>query len=451
LIAKHFIDMRVDCVQQHSAIATMQRRSRIAFRYRKIGALYSASALRLLIVMFIAPLSFADALDTPATADTLKPPAATAETVVWSSDPTVVDPALIEAIARLANSSAESASNADAPAPLPPEGSKDLAMSPGATFAAPKSLQSFALQSRELVDVEFVANGALSILISAPAAAAPGLYHWAATAHQPKKICDITAPSFFSFDRRVVIERINSAPSRIRTYRPHDCSRIADFEVTGRVLDIDARGDRIAAAVRLSATQIELQLFDTNGALLATAPIGRNVEMGFSPDGRMILNFDLSDAGARAWSVPKLIDVSLPRWLSDTEVTFVPGSNFVKRYEAGTLTISRWPIGTTLHSVKANRALRLRQLSANGHIGILHEYLRGADRLDWIDFTTGLKTPLAAGSIDNAALSPDLGWAAWTVRKGTTSEVWVQRAAAPIPSPAALRAQPQLSVTKQAR
>ncbi len=410
-------------------------------------ALFSKNALRLLITSLFAPLSFANA-NAPDVPDV---PVKAAEVIVWSTDPTVVDSTLIEAIERFKTSLIEPALNTEAETSLPPENSKDVAMSPGATFASPKSLQSFALQSRELVDVEFAANGALSVLVSAPGAAAPGLYHWATTASQPKKICDITAPSFFSFDRQVVIERINSAPSRIRIYNPHDCTRIADFEVTGRVLDVDARGDRIAAAVRLSATQIELQLFNTNGALLATTPIGRNVEMGFSPDGRMILNFDLSDTGARAWSVPKLTDVSLPRWLSDTEVTFVPGSNFVKRYEAGKLTISRWPVGTTLHSVNASRALRLRQLSANGHIGMLHEYVRGADRLDWIDFTTGLKTPLAAGSIDNAALSPDLGWAAWTLRKGTSSEVWVQRAVAPAPSAIAASPPMRRSVTKQMR
>jgi hypothetical protein len=415
LISQPSSDAHVDCAQQGNFAVMFLNFCCHALSYRNA---YALCLLATVLMMLPQHALSHDATTTPAPA------------VIWSIDPTVVDVALIEAIARFTALSVVT-EHVDELAPTPALIERDLAMSPGATFMSPKSLQSFALQSRELVDVEFASSGALSILVSAPGAAAPGLYSWAVTSISPKKLCDIAAPSFFSFDRKVVIERHRGSPSRIRTYDPLDCNRIADFEVMGRVLDVDAQGDRIAAAVRLSESQIALQLFDISGALLATAPIGRNVEMGFSPDGRMILNFDLSDAGPRAWSVPKLTNVSLPRWLSDAEVTFVPGSNFVKRYDAGKLTISRWPLGTALHSVKAGRNLRLRQLSANGNIGILHEYARGSDRLDWIDFSTGLKTPLAAGSIDNAALSSDVRWAAWTLRKGATSEVWVQRAIAP--------------------
>jgi hypothetical protein len=354
--------------------------------------------------------------------------------VIWSTDPTVVDIELIEVIAKFAAAQQQpriEPAESDAPPPPVPFDTSAVAMMPSAMIASPKSLQSYAINSRELVDVEFANDGALTILVSAPGAGAPGLYRWPANASAPKKICDIAAPSFFSFDRKVIIERIRGTPSRVRLYSPHDCARIADFEIAGRVLDIDVYGDRVAAAVRLSETQIALHLLSVQGAVLASAPIGRNVEMGFSPDGLMILNFDLSDSGARAWSVPKLADVNLPRWLSESEVTFVPGSKFVKRYAAGNLSIARWPAGSAVHAVTAGRNVRLRQLSTSGRVGIVHEYAQGADRLDWIDFANGLKTPLAAGSIDNAALSPDLNWAAWTLRRGTSSEVWVQRALAP--------------------
>ena len=351
----------------------------------------------------------------------------------WSDDPTIVDPELMSAIkAFIAASRAE----ADEPPPPAADPGVDLSMLSGGSTLKSAPLQSFFIDARELVDVEFAPDGALSILVSAPGTAAPGLYRWPVGSAALTKLCDIAAPSFFSFDRKVVIERVRGTPSRVRVFSPHDCRLITDVEVEGRALDVDAdlRGQHIAVATRLSEKQIALQLYDLRGTQLATAPIGRNVEMGFSPDGRMIVNFDLSDAGARAWSVPKLADVTLPRWLSAAEATFVPGSNFVKRYDAGKLSITRWPMGTTLHSIKTSRSLRLRQLSHDGSIGIVHEYLRGADRLDWINFATGQRSALAAGSIDNAALSPDLQWAAWTLRKGATRQVWVQRARTPVPA-----------------
>jgi hypothetical protein len=296
------------------------------------------------------------------------------------------------------------------------------------------NVETATFMSRELVDVEFQSDRSLSILVSVPGTSAPGLYRWATDRAQPVKLCDIQSPSFFSFDRRVVIERERGAKSRIRLYAPHDCRMLAEVEITGRVLDVDVRGRYIAAAVRLADKQIALQLFHTDGRLISTTSIGRNVEMGFSPDGSMLVNFDLSDVGLQAWRVPKLTNILLPHWLYDGDVTFVPGARFVKRYRDDSLVVARWPIGTTLHTLSASRALRLRQLSADGRFGVAHELLNGVEELQWIDFKLGTRNVLAKGTIDNAAMSRDLVQAAWSLRQsGGTGEhrVWVQRRSAP--------------------
>jgi hypothetical protein len=316
--------------------------------------------------------------------------------------------------------------------------------------------------SRELVDVEFQSDHSLAILVSVPGAAAPGLYRWEASDAQPKKLCDIQSPSFFSFDRRVVIERERGANSRIRLYAPHDCRMLADVEIVGRVLDVDVRGRFLAAAVRLADRQIALQLFHTDGRLISTASIGRNVEMGFSPDGSMLVNFDLSDVGLQAWRVPKLSNVLLPHWLYDGDVTFVPGSRFVKRYQDDSLIVTRWPIGNTLYTLPASRALRLRQLSADGRFGVAHELLNGIEELQWIDFKQSTRIVLAKGTIDNAAISADLRQAAWSLRQGGNEHrVWVQRRSAPRAngeppaappletSPAAVLAAPDVVITTE--
>jgi hypothetical protein len=299
-------------------------------------------------------------------------------------------------------------------------------------------LQTAAFVSRELVDVEYQRDDSLAILISVPGAVSPGLYRWGVDEVAPKKLCDLASPTFFSFDRNVVIERERGARSRIRLYAPHDCRLLAELDIEGRVLDIDVRGRYVAAAVRLADKQIALQLFTTSGELLTTTSVGRNVEMGFSPDGRLLVNFDLSDVGLQAWRVPQLTNVLLPEWLRTGDVTFVPGSRFVKRYDNELLTIARWPIGTALYTLPTSRALRLRQLSGDGRFGIAHEL--GSDRADnaealqWIDFKTRVRTLLASGSIDNATISRDVSHAAWSLRlSGSEHRVLVQRKRLPPP------------------
>lgn len=304
--------------------------------------------------------------------------------------------------------------------------------------SAPNTPQSAMFLSRELVDVEYQSDNSVAILVSVPGAVSPGLYRWAADRANPKKLCELNAPAFFSFDRRIIIERERGARSRLRLYAAHDCRMLADIAIDGRVLDIDARGRFVAAAVRLADRQLALQLFTVDGLLLATTSIGRNVEMGFSPDGQLLLNFDLSDRGLQAWRLPRLDSVSPPLWMQYGDVTFVPGSLYVKRYLDDQLVIARWPIGTARFSLPASRALRLRQVSASGRFGIAHELTSDrsdhAEELQWIDFKTRLRTVLARGTIDNAAFARDLSQAAWSLRlPGGEHRVLVQRNTLPPP------------------
>jgi hypothetical protein len=313
-----------------------------------------------------------------------------------------------------------------------PRANTSASSAPVSAVAGTTSLDSAAFVSRELVDVEFQADQSLAILLSVPGTVAPGLYRWDLNDVQPRKLCDINAPSFFSFDRNVIIERERGASSRVRLYSPSDCRLLTTIDIAGNVLDVDVRDRYLAAAVRLAEKQIALQLFSLDGQLLSTTGIGRNVEMGFAPDGAMLVNFDLSDVGLQAWRVPRLTNILLPHWLHDAHVTFVPGSRYVKRYRDDTLSIARWPIGTPVHTMPASRTLRLRQLSIDGRYGVAHELVRGAEELQWIDFKDHVRTVLARGSIDNAAMSRDLRHAAWSLRlQGSEQRVLVQRRLAP--------------------
>lgn len=288
------------------------------------------------------------------------------------------------------------------------------------------------VSSRELVDLEFASDQSLRILVSAPGAAAPGLYRWRTDAAKPTLLCHISGPTTFSFDRTQVIERISGDASMVRIYNPFNCRKLATIRVDGRALDTDARGRHLAVAVRLSDGKHELRLYSRRGRLIARTSVGRNVEMGFAPDGRSLVNFDLSDRGAAIWRVPSLAPVAPPVWLGDAENTFVPGSSFVKRYGDDTLSVLRWPSGKVIHAVPASRSVRLRELSASGRYGALHERRDVGESLDWMDFATRRRVALTTGSIDHATINAAGNAVAWSLRDADdNNQVHIQRASIP--------------------
>ena len=288
------------------------------------------------------------------------------------------------------------------------------------------------INSRELVDVEFSAGESLIILVSSPHAAVPGIYQWRRDADAPTLLCAIAAPTSFSFDRKTIIERVAGAVPELRFYEPSSCRMINRIKVQADIVDADIRGKRVAVAVRLPDATQELRVYgrpnkrEKEGTVLARSVIGRNVEMGFAPDGASIVNFDLSDGGATAWRVPTLASLTLPVWMTEGETTFVPGSRFVKRYARGAMSVARWPSGTPVYTMKAERTVRLRQLSATGRYGALHSFsaLNTANQsLDWIDFATQKKVHIASGSIDNAALNASGSRVAWVLRSSEQTDV----------------------------
>ncbi len=283
------------------------------------------------------------------------------------------------------------------------------------------------INARELVDLQFASDDSLIILLSAPNAVEPGIYRWQRDAVAPALLCRIASPTSFSFDRKTIIERVAGAAPELRLYSPLNCRLLDRIKIDGDVLDADVRGKLVAVALRLPDRTTELRVHTTSAtrAKNVTAPtravIGRNVEMGFAPDGRSIVNFDLSDSGAAAWRVPSLAPATLPPWMAEGETTFVPGSTFVKRYLKGSMSVARWPGGSAVYAMASPRSVRLRQLSATGRYGALHsaDALDGAGQsLDWIDFATQKRVRLATGSIDNAAIHAAGKRVAWALRSG---------------------------------
>lgn len=312
----------------------------------------------------------------------------------------------------------------------------------------------FAVTSRELVDVQFTANGDARVLLSAPGAPAPGLYAWSPRAAAPTPLCTLAAPAAFSFDRRRVIERQYGAPAQVRVYDVEHCRLLARVPVAdGVAVDADASRRYIAVAVRHADGTRRLRLHNFRGRLLASTPVSANVEIGFAADGRSLLNFDLgdrSDDRSGAWTLPELAVATLPAWATGGEASFVPGTGFVKRYQDEALALLRWPDGRAMHTVAAGATTRLRALSASGRFGLLHERRDSEEALDWMDFATGKRLSVvraAAGSIDHAALSADGRQLIWAQRSpdGSEHRVALRRSGIgqlPVASPAAAATPP---------
>ena len=284
--------------------------------------------------------------------------------------------------------------------------------------------------SRELVDLQFAADNSLIILVSAPGATEPGIYRWRRGEAEPKLLCHLASPVSFSFDRKSVVERVAEPAPELRIYDASTCAPRSRIPVDGAVLDADARGKLVAAAFRLPDHSRVLRLYTMNGRALASTAIGANVEIGFTSDGRSLLNFDLNDGGLRAWQLPTLADQPLPRWLGVGELTFVPGSPLVKRYVNDTLTLHRWPGGAPVFAMALSRAPRIRQLSASGRYGLAHVKNGDGEALEWLDFPGKRRVRLAVGSVDHAAINGAGNRVAWTSRtlhsEGTAHAVQVQ-------------------------
>ncbi len=289
------------------------------------------------------------------------------------------------------------------------------------SLAFVSAINAWTISSRELVDVEFSADGALLVLVSAPGSDEPGLYRWLPDSNRIQLICRIASPAAFSFDRKTIIERNGSESSQLNFYSADTCARTGTLPIDGRVLDVDSRGHQVAVAVRSASNALSIRLYRLPGDLIAETSVGRNIEMGFAPDGRSLVNFDVSDGGQALWRWPDLRRDPLPQWASDVEVTFVPGSEWVKRYSEQTLTVAQWPSGKPLYAIGAPRSMRLRELSADGRYGVMQHRDGGIEYLEWVDFAAVERRSLtrrSSGSIDHAAIDATGKHVAWTERSG---------------------------------
>ncbi len=142
--------------------------------------------------------------------------------------------------------------------------------------------------------------------------------------------CTFKGKSWLTYDKRAVISMTRSAVgSRIVVSHPRTCVELVDTVVTANVHDADVQiaAKRIVISAR-EAGRVQLLLFSTDGEHLARLGFARNAELGFSPDGNTVINFDHAGSKASLWRARDGASQSNP-FDSGVDLIFAPESPVV--------------------------------------------------------------------------------------------------------------------------
>lgn len=293
----------------------------------------------------------------------------------------------------------------------------------GSARALPSLEKPVEVLSRELVDLEVSPGGAVLILVSAPESPAPGLSRWEVGATTPKATCAIQGRTAFSFDRNHVLEFTGIADGTKPTLRVRNatsCKLERAIAANQMIVDADVRGGFITIATRENAVDGRLlHLLDRRDRIVASTAVGRNLELGFAPDGRSVVNFDPSDDGPTLWRVPSLQALPWPAWSRGQAPTFIPATSIVAYRSGDRTALVHWPEGRPLAASILPPDSRLHRVSANARLALITQRGRGQERLLVHDFARHRSATIfegPPGSIDHASISADGRWIAWSER-----------------------------------
>lgn len=287
----------------------------------------------------------------------------------------------------------------------------------------PASAQPAEVQSRELVDIEIAADGTVLILLSAPDTPTPGLLRWTANAAAPSQHCTMVGRTAFSFDRQRILEFTGThdgiQPS-LRVRRADTCKITREIVTREVVVDADVRGDEAVIATHdASGEGRALSALDRQGRIVASVSVGRNIDIGITPNGRAVANFDPSDGPPSLWRLPSLQRVMWPAWAQGRGPLFLPAALIVGHVEGDLTVLVRWPDGAPLSSSRLPPDARLHRVSADARFALITQRGRGQERLLLHDFLRHRSATLfegLPGSVDHASMSRDGRWIAWSVR-----------------------------------
>ncbi len=240
--------------------------------------------------------------------------------------------------------------------------------------------------------------------------------------------CSVPGKAWFTHDRTHIISQTNG--SMLQVFAPLTCEVKLNVALprTYRDADVHLFAERIIVSSPSVNGGLDLLLFDLNGEPIAALGRARNAEIGFSPLGDIVFNFDHAGGTTNAWA--PLDGLKLPLVVPDGFDAIYAGN------------------GETLFATKPSALLIAQGLRAAAAVED-NEVLRGASytgttlvlqapnplqpawpKVRLLDTATQRSVALGSGHIDATALSKDGTRAAIAIRAQKGNRVTITQTSA---------------------
>jgi hypothetical protein len=234
--------------------------------------------------------------------------------------------------------------------------------------------------------------------------------------------CSYPGKSWFSHDRTHIVSL--SGGSQLHIFPLTDCEEKLTLTLPHRIRDADVHfvAERVVISTPGTAG-LELRLFDFKGEPIATLGSARNAEIGFSPLGDVVFNFDHAGGTTSAWA--PLDGLVLPALIPD-------GFDAIYAGDGETLFATKPSQLTIAQGLRAAPPVEDKEvLRGTSHAGTTL-VLQSPNPLQpaWpkvrlFDTATGRSVPLGSGHIDATALSKNGTRAAIAIRAQKTNRITI--------------------------
>jgi hypothetical protein len=304
-----------------------------------------------------------------------------------------------------------------------------LSLMAAAAFAQPASTQTrrqITIYSPRDVDVVFVQD-ALIVLAQSGGRWTTMEFQRDGALHTR---CALPGRSWFSLDRKSVISVFVRARAMMEVIDPVSCEVRSSIETDTLVSDGDANAlsARVVSASREGGARA-ITLRGITGERIAGLGTARNAEIGFTPDGNTVVNFDHAGGKHQFWRAADGAPLPSPFSVGD-DIHFTLDGKIAFATQPGTLTRYAWHDGIAHDgqtiAVEAREVMR--GASARGS-SVLMQSPNAAEPaapiVRLLDTKTQDSFELGRGHIDATALSADGRAAAIAIRAARSNAVTI--------------------------
>ncbi len=239
--------------------------------------------------------------------------------------------------------------------------------------------------------------------------------------------CNFAGKAWFTHDRTHIISL--SGGTRLQVFAPLSCEEKLNLTLPHRIRDADVHlfAERVVISTP-GKSGLDLLLFDLKGEPISTLGSARNAEIGFSPLGDIVFNFDHAGGTTRAWA--PLDGLEIPAMIPDGfDGIYAGDGETLFATKPGALTIAQGLRNAA--SVDEKEVLRGASYAGNTLVLQAPNPLQPAwPKVRLYDATRLLSIPLGSGHIDATALAKDGSRAAIAIRAQKGNRVTITQTVA---------------------